>query len=359
MWQVLFRRAFSAFSMAAFAVALGCRWVLVPGWAGRVWVEVAGHPTTSSSCDLKAELCCSCLRSRLQPITFVTYGTSQSQCLSSVSPFILVPVLVAPCQVFCLAPVKSPTSPHLSPSVNLGLSHALELLVHRLVLRFHRELCRSAKHSDGDEMQTRYGWVLKLGYPTVLMGMIRDDDHPMDLVTLFSDKAIRCEGKCAAFGTSHDWPTDLPMLCQICPRLERDPSCPSQALLASQMRPCWGWSLHTIDYLVVELSSHHIPQYTSNWLLQSPFKQNTNSLSPTPNLNSASLRDETLKPIDTRCPESSNTAVSADFRCRLASANLRCAPCGLQSLRARVHHLGTIGYPKIPWFERIFPLKLP
>ena len=82
MWQVLFRRAFSAFSMAAFAVALGCRWVLVPGWAGRVWVEVAGHPTTSSSCDLKAELCCSCLRSRLQPITFVTYGTSQSQCLS-------------------------------------------------------------------------------------------------------------------------------------------------------------------------------------------------------------------------------------------------------------------------------------
>lgn len=43
----------------------------------------------------------------------------------------------------------------------------------------------------------------------VLMGMIRDDDHPMDLVTLFSDKAIRCEGKCAAFGTSHDWPADL------------------------------------------------------------------------------------------------------------------------------------------------------
>ena len=155
--------------MAAFAVALGCRWVLVPG-AGRVWVEVAGHPTTSSSCDLKAELCCSCLRSRLQPITFVTYGTanSQSQCFSSVSPFTLAPVLVAPCQVFCLAPLghwSSPQPPHIfPPRSNLGLSHALELLVHRLVLRFHRELCRSAKHSDGDEMQTRYGWV-QLGYP--------------------------------------------------------------------------------------------------------------------------------------------------------------------------------------------------
>lgn len=154
--------------MAAFAVALGCRWVLVPGWAGRVWVEVAlGHPTTSSSCDLKAELCCSCLSSR-QPITFATYGTanSQSQCLSSVSPF-LAPVLVAACQVFCLAPVvhwSSPQPPHIFPRSNLGLSHALELLVHRLVLRFHRELCRSAKHLDGDEMQTRYGWV-QLGYP--------------------------------------------------------------------------------------------------------------------------------------------------------------------------------------------------
>lgn len=99
-------------------------------------------------------------------------------------------------------------------------------------------------------------------------------------------------------------------------------------------------------------------QYTSNWLLQSPFQQHTNSLSPTPNLNSASLRDETLKPIDTRCSESSNTAVSADFRCRSASANLRCAPCGRAYVAAR-HHLGTIGYPKIPWFELIFPLKLP
>ena len=143
-----------------------------------------------------------------------------------------------------------------------------------------------------------------------------------------------------------------------CPRLERDPSCPSQALLASQCAPVGvdHFTLSTI-WLLNSVPIISQLQYTSNWLLQSPFKQNTNSLSPTPNLNSASLRDETLNPIDTRCPESSNTAVSADFRCRSASANLRCAP-GLQS-RARVHHLGTIGDPKIPWFELIFPLKLP